>query len=254
MSTDGLEYRDTFVAALDMARELPTDGVGLVGYGVAVLTDRRPEMDYIAQQTKTIPLDQLFPEHASAPAFHKDPLLGLTVPDALPEWVLAEAYDIASDKQSHTPELLVPFANLITDAGDLYIAGKVIAAIAPASPAAPTAASGMKLGTGTTAVTKAGAAAALITYLTGSNAAFDATFPSTSNLGSGLGVNSVYKTTWAAGVATNSAITEAVIANDAGTNATSSAANTYSRVVFTAINKTATDSLAITWNWKALGA
>jgi len=143
--------------------------------------------------------------------------------------------------------------NLITDAGDLYYAGKAIASIAPASPSAPTAMSGMKLGTGTTAAAKSGAGAALVTYLTGSNLAFDTSFPATQNLGAGLGVNGQYKTTWAAGVATNSAITEAVIVNDAATNATSTAANTSHRVVFTAINKTASDSLVITWNAKFLG-
>jgi hypothetical protein len=78
---------------------------------------------------------------------------------------------------------LSPFANLITDAGDLYTAQKVIVGIAPAAPSAPTAMSGMKLGTGTTAVAKNGAGAALVTYLAGSNLAFDATFPSTTNLG-----------------------------------------------------------------------
>jgi|SRR5215216_949826 len=143
--------------------------------------------------------------------------------------------------------------NLITDAGDLYYAAKAIAAIAPASPAAPTAMSGMKLGTGTTAAAKSGAGAALVTYITASNLAFDASFPVTQNLGAGLGVNGQYKTTWAAGVATNAAITEAVIVNDAATNATTTAANTSHRVVFTAINKTSTDSLVITWNAKFLG-
>lgn len=149
---------------------------------------------------------------------------------------------------------LVPFSNLITDAGDLYYAGKMIVAIAPASPSAPTAANGMKLGTGSTAVAKAGAGGALVTYLTASNVAFDATYPQTANLGAGLGVNAVYRTTWAAGVATNSAITEVVIVNDQATNATSTAANTYSRAIISSVNKTASDSLAITWNHKALGA
>jgi hypothetical protein len=152
-------------------------------------------------------------------------------------------------------KLLLPFANLITDAGDLYYAAKAITGIAPASPAAPTAMSGMKLGTGSTAVAKAGAGAALVTYLTASNAAFDATYPQTSNLGSGLGVNSVYRTTWAAGVATNAAITEVVVCNDAGTNATSSAANSAARALFgSAINKGASDSLVVTWSHKFLGA
>lgn len=149
---------------------------------------------------------------------------------------------------------LTPFANLITDAGDLYYAGKAIVGIAPASAAAPTAVNGMKLGTGTTAAVKTAAGAALITYLAASNVAFDATFPQTVNLGAGLGVNAVYKTTWAAGVATNAAITEAVIVNDRATDATTTAANTISRVVFAAQNKGASDSLAITWNHKYLGA
>lgn len=150
--------------------------------------------------------------------------------------------------------LLVPFANTITDAGDTYVAGKIIAAIAPASPAAPTAASGMKLGTGTTAVSKSGGTGtALTTYLTASNLAFDATYPQSSALGTNLGTNAIYRTTWAAGVATSATINEVVIVNDAATNATTTAANTYSRAVITTVNKGAADSLVITWNWKALG-
>jgi hypothetical protein len=147
---------------------------------------------------------------------------------------------------------LVPFRNLITDAGDLYIAGKIIAAIAPASASAPTAANGMKLGTASTAATKTDAG--LATYLTASNVAFDATYPQTANLGAGLGVNAVYRTTWAAGVATSSTINEVAIVNDQASNADSTAANTYSRAVLTTVNKTSSDSLTVTWNWKALGA
>jgi hypothetical protein len=143
--------------------------------------------------------------------------------------------------------------NLITDAGDLYYAGMAIALVTPQAPAQPTKMTGMKLGTGTTAVAKAGAGAALVTYLAASNKAFDATFPVTVNLGAGLGVNGQYKTTWGPGVATNAAIAEAVIANDAGTDATSTAANTSHRVTFTAINKGASDTLVITWNVKLLG-
>ena len=144
-------------------------------------------------------------------------------------------------------------SDLITDAGDLYYAGMAIALVTPVAPAQPTKMTGMKLGTGTTAAAKAGAGGALVTYITGSNNLFDASFPATQNLGAGLGVNGQYKTTWAAGDVTNSAITEAVIVNDAGTDATTTAANTSHRVVFTAINKTASDSLVITWNAKFLG-
>lgn len=143
--------------------------------------------------------------------------------------------------------------NLITDAGDLYYASKAIVGISPANPAAPTAMSGMKLGTGTTAAAKAGAGAALVAYISGSNNPFDATFPVIQNLGAGLGVNGQYRTTWAAGDVTNSAITEAVIVNDAATDATTTAANTSHRIVFSAMNKLSTDSLIITWNVKLLG-
>ncbi|MCW2767926.1 MAG: hypothetical protein JWO11_3885 [Nocardioides sp.] len=144
--------------------------------------------------------------------------------------------------------------NLITDAGDLYYATRGLAAVVPSATADATKVTGMKLGTGTTAVTKASTAAALITYLTASNLAFDATYPQIANLGTTLGVNAVYRTTWGAGVATSAALTELVIVNDAGTNATSTAANTISRVVFTAINKGASDILVATWNHKFLGA
>jgi hypothetical protein len=147
-----------------------------------------------------------------------------------------------------------PFANLITTAGDQYYAQKAIVGISPANPSAPTAMNGMKLGTGTTAAAKSGAGGALVTYLTASNIAFDSTYPQAAAVGGDTGWNAIYKTTWAAGVATNSAITEAVIVNDQATNATSTAANTAARVVFSAQNKGALDSLAITWSHKFLGA
>lgn len=144
--------------------------------------------------------------------------------------------------------------NLVTTAGDEYYAKKAIVGISPANPGAPTAASGMKLGTGITTPAKSGAGAALVTYISGSNNPFDGSFPSTEDLAGDTGWNAVYQTTWAAGDVTNSAITEAVIVNDAATDATSSAANTYSRVTFTAIDKTAADALIAVWRHKFLGA
>ena len=191
----------------------------------------------------------------------------MNILDAQVKKAFDHAHDLTSDKRGmvgygviehrdHRGWLIEaqPFANLITDAGDLYYATKSIVGISPANGSAPTAVNGMKLGTGTTAVAKAGAGGALVTYKTASNVAFDATFPSVANLGAGLGVNSVYKTTWGAGVATDAALTEVVIVNDQATNATTTAANTISRVVFAAINKGASDTLAITWNHKNLGA
>ncbi len=147
---------------------------------------------------------------------------------------------------------LAPFRNLVTDAGDLYYASKAIVGISPANASAPTAANGMKLGTGNTAASKTDAG--LATYLSGSNAAFDSSYPQTSNLGSGLGVTAVYKTTWAAGTATSSTINEVAIVNDRATDADSSAANTYARAVLTTVNKTSSDTLAITWAHKLLGS
>lgn len=175
----------------------------------------------------------------------------------VPDGVGLVGYGVAHllDGDGKTKQL-VPFHNLITDAGDLYVAGMVIALVGTPNTAQPTKANGMKLGTATTAAAKNGAGAALAAsgdYITGSNIAFDSAYPQTANLGAGLGVNAVYKTTWAAGVATSSTINSVVIVNDQATNLTSSAANTYSRAVISTVNKTASDSLAITWNWKALG-
>ena len=146
----------------------------------------------------------------------------------------------------------VPFANTITDTGDLYYAGKGIAAIPPASPAAPTALTGMQIGSGgATAVNKAATTGVALVSAILAGQAFDATFPSTSNLGVNLGVNMVYKTTYAAGTGTGT-VSEATITN--GTIGTASVAgNTISRVTFTGIVKGAADSLAITWNHKNLG-
>lgn len=149
-------------------------------------------------------------------------------------------------------ELLERFEghNLVTQVGD-QMYGERGAGLAGA-PAAPT---GMKLGTGSTAVAKTGAGAALVTYLSGSNKAFDATFPASSLSGSSRRIQ--YKRTYAAGEATTaSPITEAVIVNDTiATDATSAAANTISRILVTGISaKGASDTLTATWNHDLLGA
>lgn len=138
--------------------------------------------------------------------------------------------------------------NLITTAGDEYYAKRGAAAVVPAAPADVTKVTGMKLGTGATAAAKSGAGAALVTYESGSNNPFDATWPQLVDLTGDTGWQIQYKTTWAAGDVTDTALTEAVIVNDAAADATSTAANTIARIVFTAINKTASDTLVITWN------
>lgn len=149
---------------------------------------------------------------------------------------------------------LEPFANRITTAGDEYYARRAVAGIGTPNIAQPTLVNGMKLGTGATAASKSGAGAALVTYKTASQVLFDTTHPAVAAVGGDTGWNATYKATWAAGVATDAALTEAVIVNDAAANATSTAVNTIARVVFAAKNKTADDTLAITWAHTFLGA
>jgi len=123
-------------------------------------------------------------------------------------------------------------------------------------------ANGMKLGTGSTAMNKTTPTGMdLTTYGTGvtGNKAFDATYPQFANLGNGLGATATYKTTWNAGEATVSGLNEvAIIAEWPFTDtATTSGATkgTVSRAILSpVVNKGASDTLAITWLHKFLGA
>lgn len=136
--------------------------------------------------------------------------------------------------------------NLVTQVGDqLY--GERGAGIMTLG--APT---GMKLGTGSTAPAKTGAGAALVTYLSDSDQAFDGTYPQ-SALSSGRQIT--YKSTYAAGKATTaSAITEVVIVNETLSDATSAAAATISRALLTGVgSKGASDTLTVTWTHTLLG-
>lgn len=138
--------------------------------------------------------------------------------------------------------------NLVTATGDQYYAGR-----AALSTGLPNQVTGFRLGTGSTAVAKTGAGAALVTYLTGSNKANDSGFPTAA-----AGVVT-WKRTYAPGEATSaSPITEVVlntdtIANDNGTTAT--AANTIARALLSGIaSKAAGDTLTVTWTHTILGA
>lgn len=150
------------------------------------------------------------------------------------------------------------FENLVTDVGDQYYGERAAAGIA-GSPltTGPSQVTGMKLGTGSTAVAKTGTGAALITYLSGSHQAIATGFPtSTQPGGAGTARVITWQSVWAAGVATTaSAITEVVIVNDTLTNATSLAAATIARALLTGISsKGAADTLTVTWNHSILGA
>lgn len=144
--------------------------------------------------------------------------------------------------------------NLITTNGDLYYATRSAAGVLPAAIADITKANGMKLGTGTTLPTKSGVGSALITYTTGSNQPFTTSFPTVTPVGTDIGYNLLYYAIWAPTVATNSALSEAVIINDSASNATSTAANTVARITFTPINKQAGDTLEISWSHTFIGA
>ncbi len=137
--------------------------------------------------------------------------------------------------------------NLVTSVGDQLYASRGIGLTTSALP------TGLRLGTGSTAPAKTGAGAAIVTYLAGSNKAFDSTFPSAT-----AGVVT-YKRTYAAGEATSaSPITEVVINTDTITNdnaTTATAANTVARALLSGIgSKGSGDSLTITWSHSILGS
>lgn len=157
--------------------------------------------------------------------------------------VLAELWDADGELRD-----LLALGNLISQVGDQYYGERAAGIASP-----PAQIVGMKLGTGTTAVAKTGAGAALVTYKTGSNVLIASGFPTSSLSGSSRRIQ--WKGSWAAGIATDSALAEAVLFNDANANATSTAANTIARVLLSpVINKGADDTLDLTWNHDLLGA
>ncbi len=132
--------------------------------------------------------------------------------------------------------------NIITNTGDQYYGERAAGIASP-----PAQVTGMKLGTGSTAVAKSGAGAALVTYLSNSHQAMDGGYPT-----SALSSNKrriTWQATWAAGKATSaSPITEAVIVNETLADSTSAAAATIARVLVTGVaTKEAGDALTITW-------
>lgn len=149
----------------------------------------------------------------------------------------------------------VEFKNLITDKGDEYYSKKAAVSVGDYGSSAPTAVNGMKLGTGTTAAAKSGAGSSIVTYISGSNNALDASSPTCSAVGTDVGWYIIYTVTWAAGDATNAAIAEVALVNDQASDDIGSAAETYARAVLSStVDKAAGDSLTIVWRHKFLGA
>ena len=143
----------------------------------------------------------------------------------------------------------VEFDNLVTQVGDQYYGERAAGIGSP-----PAQVTGMRLGTGSTAVAKTGAGAAIVTYVTASHLAIDATWPQSSIPSTARRIQ--WKTTWGAGVATATGIAEVVITNETPlTNVAGTAANTISRALISpTVNKGASDTLAVTWNHDLLGA
>ncbi len=134
------------------------------------------------------------------------------------------------------------FENLQTLIGNQYWGERAAGIATP-----PNQASGMRLGTGVTAVSSTGAGAAIVTYVTGSNVAINGTYPQSANPSAGIR-RITFQSSWAAGVAT-ATLAEAVLTNESPlTNVAGTAANTIGRVLLSpTIVKSAADTLDLTW-------
>lgn len=181
----------------------------------------------MAARTKLPKADGLLREHAL--------LRGL---------VVAELFNPDGDLIAYSEQ-----PNLVTQVGDQYYGERAAGLGSP-----PAQVTGMKLGTGSTAVAKTGAGAALVAYLTDSHQAIAATYPQSALNGSARRIT--WRAVWAAGKATSaSPITEGVIVNETLADATSLAAATIARVLITGIAaKGAGDTLTLTWYHDLLGA
>lgn len=151
-------------------------------------------------------------------------------------------------------ELLVCIVthNLTTYVGDQMYA-EAGAGIAGA-PAVPT---GMKLGTGAATPSKSGGGSALGTYVSGSDAGFDAGFPQSAQvtIDGTTSRQILYQCTWPAGVATTLVnLTECALVNDALADATSTSANTVARALIgDPIPKDINQKLVIEWAHRLRG-
>lgn len=136
--------------------------------------------------------------------------------------------------------------NMITQVGDQMYGERAVGVAA--APAAPT---GMQLGTGTTAPAKTGAGSSIVTLIAASLVALNPLIP-VSSVSAGAR-RLAYSCSWAAGIATNAAIAEIALVNQAvATQTVAPAANTLSRALIS-VNKGASDVLNVTWYHDLLG-
>lgn len=154
------------------------------------------------------------------------------------------------DSEGQLKELAV-FSNLVTKIGDEYYAERAAGISSP-----PAQVTGMKLGTGTTAVAKSGAGAAIVTYVTSITAskAITATWPQSTLDVPGCQIQ--WKSDWATGEATQNGLAEVVLSNQTSLADTAgTAADTIARALLSSVvNKGSGDTLAIIWNHVLLGA
>jgi hypothetical protein len=165
---------------------------------------------------------------------------GAELTDRLPIFGFAHAILRNPDGEIKFEALL---ENLITLVGNQYYGERAAAIGTP-----PNQVTGLRLGTGTTAPAATGAGAFIVTYTTGSNVAVTGGYPQSSNPSGGIR-RVTWAGSWAAGVATNSALAEAVLTNETPlTNVQGSAANTIARILLSpTVNKGASDTFDLFW-------
>jgi len=138
--------------------------------------------------------------------------------------------------------------NLVTDYGDEHVGERM-------SLDSQDIVTGMRLGTSTTAASKAGAGAALVAYISASEEALDAATIG-SDKGAGLGWRQEHISTWIAGDVTDANINEVVLTDETALTDTAGVlGDTVARFVFgSSIDKQSGDSLEVTWNVDFLGS
>ena len=139
--------------------------------------------------------------------------------------------------------------NLVTQIGDQYYGERAAGVASP-----PAQVTGMQLGTGSTAPSKTGAGAAIVTLTASSLVALTGGYPTSALNGSSRRIT--WQTLWGAGVATANGLNEVALVNQStGTQTAAPASATIARALLSpVVNKGASDTLTVTWTYDLLGA
>jgi hypothetical protein len=279
MTIDSAEQIDSFIASLSAARG-NEDDAGVSGFGWAELFDDNGDLKQFVPfhniitnwgdqyyAARNLPILTLLTvtitgvTNAASAVVTTSAAHGLGVGDKVTIAGVVGSTGVNGTWVISAVGSTTTFTVPVGAAPGAYTSGGTVTGVATAAAQTYPPANGMKVGTGTTTPNKATPAGMDIgTYVTGitANKGFDATYPQFSNLGNNLGCYTVYKTTWAAGEATQSGLAEVAIVAEhpfTDTNVTSGATKgTVHRALLSpTVNKGATDTLAITWNYKVLG-